>query len=167
MKCLFFLHVWSLVFFFFSSLRRPVSMFVPSLWGSGRRSRCPHSQLRRSSADLPWRSGCRAQGTARGGGSRRRRTGRKSKGRRERSNQGECTMDMTVDDKVFAQNLSQWGVRCHHQVWKSALYVHAQRTVCTTQLSKSTSSLVYLLRIVSCMLLCVFTFHLLLFVMML
>ena len=33
-------------------------------------------------------------------------------------------------------------MRCHHQVWKSALYVHAQRTVCTTQLSKSTSSLV-------------------------
>ena len=31
----------------------------------------------------------------------------KVKGRRERSNQGECTMNMTVDDKVFAQDLSQ------------------------------------------------------------
>ena len=31
----------------------------------------------------------------------------KVKGRRERSNQGECTMDITVDDKVFAQDLSQ------------------------------------------------------------
>ena len=31
------------------------------------------------------------------------------------------------------------------RVWISALYVHAQRTMCTTQLSKSTSSLVYLL----------------------
>ena len=42
-------------------------------------------------------SGCRAQGTTRVGGSRRRRTGRKSKGRRERSNQGECAMWMTMD----------------------------------------------------------------------
>ena len=32
---------------------------------------------------------------------------RKSKGRRERSSQGERTMDMTVGDKVFAQDLSQ------------------------------------------------------------
>ena len=35
------------------------------LWRSGRRSKCPHSFLRRNSADLPCRSGCRAQGTAR------------------------------------------------------------------------------------------------------
>ena len=48
-------------------------------------------------------------------------------------------------------------------VCNSTLYVHAQRTVCNLQLSKSTSSLVSCL--VSCMLLCVFTFHLLLFVM--
>ena len=48
-----------------------------------------------------------ALGTARCGGSRRRKTGKKSKGRRERSSQRECTMDMTVDDKVFAQDLSQ------------------------------------------------------------
>ena len=61
-------------------------------------------------------------------------------------------MDMTVDDKVFAQDLSQMKCAVSSRVWISALYVHAQRTVCTTQSSKSTSSLVYLLCIVSCML---------------
>ena len=74
-----------------------------------RSSGCPHSLLRRSSADLPWRSGCRAQGTARGRGSRRRRTGRKSKWRRERSSERERAMNMTVDDYECTQNLS---VRC-------------------------------------------------------
>ena len=34
------------------------------------------------------------------------------------------------------------GVRCHHQVWNSAPYVQTQRMMCTTQSSKSTSSLV-------------------------
>ena len=33
------------------------------------------------------------------------------------------------DDNVIAQKLSQWSVRCHHRVWISAFYVHAQRTV--------------------------------------
>ena len=50
---------------------------------------------------------------------------------------------MTVDDKVFVQDLSQWGVRWHHQVWKSARYVRAQRMMCTTQACVWTSSLVY------------------------
>ena len=36
-------------------------------------------------------------------------------------------------------------VRCHHQVWNSARYVQTQCMMCTTQSSKSTSSLVYLL----------------------
>ena len=51
---------------------------------------------------------------------------------------------------MIAQNLSHEGVRCHHQVWNSALYVQTQRMMGTTQSSKSTSSLVYLLCIVSC-----------------
>ena len=49
---------------------------------------------------------------------------------------------MTVDDKVFAQDLSPMRCAVSSLVWISALYVHAQSTVCTTQLSKSTSSLV-------------------------
>ena len=48
--------------------------------------------------------------TARCGGSRRRKAGRKRKRRKERSSQRERAMNMTVDDKVFAQDLSQ--MRC-------------------------------------------------------
>ena len=95
--------------------------------------------------------------TARDRGSRRRKGGR---------HLGERTMDMTVDDIVFAHDLSQ--MRCEMTssgVGSLRSTCTDQRTVCTTQLSKSTSPLVSCL--VSCILLCVFTFHFLLFVMML
>ena len=52
--------------------------------------------------------------------------GRKSKGRRESSSQRERAMSMTVDDCEWTQNLRPGGVRCHHQVWNSALYVQTQ-----------------------------------------
>ena len=61
----------------------------------------PNSHLRRSSADLPWRSGCRAQGTARDRRRRRRRARRTNKGRRGRLSQRERAMSMTVDDGVL------------------------------------------------------------------
>ena len=54
-------------------------------------------------------------------------------------------MGMTVDDYEWTQNLSHEVCWCHHQVWNSARYVQTQRMMCTTQSSKSTSSLVYLL----------------------
>ena len=50
---------------------------------------------------------------------------------------------------MTAQNLSQMRCAVSSRVWISALCVHAQRTVCTTSLSKSTASLVSCL--VSCM----------------
>ena len=137
-----------------------------TLWRSGRRSRCPQSFLRRSSTGFPWRSGCRAQGTARCGGSRRRKTRRKSKGRKERSNLGECAMDMTVDDKVFVQDLSQWGVRWSSSVKQCALCASSAHDVHHASVCVNVV-LVYLLCIVSCMLMCVFTSFHLLFVMML
>ena len=134
--------------------RRRSGRWAHNLWSSGKRSGCPHSFLRRSSTNFPWRSGCRAQGTARCGESRRRRTGRKSKGRRERSSQREFAMDYMemVMERLSTRANEVWD---DHQVWKTcALCASSQASVWT-------SSLVYLLRIVSCMLLCVFTFHLL------
>ena len=73
-------------------------------------------------------------------------------------------MGMTVDDYEWTQNLSHEMCGVIIKVWNSARYVQTQCMMCTTQSSKSTSSLVYLLCIVSC-LLCV-SFQLL-FVMML
>ena len=46
------------------------------VWGKWRRRRRPHSPCWQSSTGFPWRSGCRAQSTARSGRSRRRRTGK-------------------------------------------------------------------------------------------
>ena len=63
--------------------RRRSGCWAHNLLWSGRHSRCPHSFLRRSITGFPWRSGCRAQGTARsagGRGKRQGRTGRSKKG---------------------------------------------------------------------------------------
>ena len=45
-------------------------------------------------------------------------------------------------DRVKDSELEPCGVRCHHQVWNSTRYLQIQRMMCTTQSSKSTSSLV-------------------------
>ena len=73
--------------------RRRQGDWAHNLWRSGRRSRCPHSLLRRSSTSFPWRSGCRAQSTARSGGSKRKRQGRTGRSRKGETSQRECAMD--------------------------------------------------------------------------
>ena len=59
------------------------------------------------------------------------------------TSQGECAMDGMEMTCECAQNLSH-----------DARYVQTQCMLCATQSSKSTSSLVYLLCMVSCLLLC-------------
>ena len=42
-------------------------------------------------------------------------------------------MDMTVDEKCESSGLEPMRCAVSSRVWISALYVHAQRTMCTTQ----------------------------------
>ena len=59
-----------------------------------------HSPCSRSSAGFAWRSGCRAQSTARsaGGGRKRRRQGRTGGSRRGEATQGGALMDDYGDE---------------------------------------------------------------------
>ena len=83
---------------------------VLEVWGMCGRRRRRLSPCSRRSAGFAWRSGCRAQSTARsaGGGRKRRRQGRTGRSRRgESRTQGETHMNM--DDKWRDSDLSQEG----------------------------------------------------------
>ena len=109
-----------------------------------------HPPCWRSSTGFPWRSGCRAQSTARsaGGGRKRRRQERTGGSRRGEATQGGALMDDYGDVYDKTQILSL--MRCE-TTSTSARYVRAQCIMCTTQAFVQMSSLVYLLYFVSCM----------------
>ena len=89
-----------------------------NLWGSGRRSGCPHSLVQRSSAGcLPCTSCWGAQWTARGGRGRRWQTGGRgrSKGRSRIKESAPCWWPWMEIWKC--SGLEPWSVRVSSQLW--------------------------------------------------
>ena len=101
-----------------------------------RSSGCPHSLLRRSSADLPWRSGCRAQGTAR----EEEVDGEGQEGKVNEEGRDRVKGNAPWIWPWMTMNVLRtwaWGVRCHHQVWNSERYLQDQHHECAPRNRRS------------------------------